>query len=59
MLGRYTPPAPLERGVLRCWVLVGNEVFLRRCLLGFSGCFGLRWLCSDVTHLLPLSRGEV
>lgn len=24
VLGRDTPPAPLERGGLRCWVLFGN-----------------------------------
>ena len=32
--------------------------FLRWCLLASGGCFGFRWLCSDVTHPLPLSRGE-
>ena len=28
MLGRHTPPAPLERGVLRYCFLFGNERFM-------------------------------
>ena len=34
-------------------------VGMRSFLSGLGGCFDLRWLCANVTHSLPLSRGEV
>ena len=44
MLGRNTPPAPLERGVLRCCFLFGNErfvMFVFPLLIGDKGvCYG-------------------
>ena len=45
MRGRNTPPAPLQRGELRCYFLLGNERFewdvspLER---GFEGCVTVR-----------------
>ena len=53
--------SPLERGLKGC-VTVRCEIWLKEFLevrfLGFSDCFYFKWLCADVTHPQPLSRGE-
>ena len=45
-------------------LLFEEEVFLvfsgaRKYLSSFDDRFGCRWLCTDVTHPRPLSRGEI
>ena len=58
--GRYTPPAPLERGDLGCLFLVGNEMFEWGCFPSREGRLEaafflvMRDLSGDIS---PLERG--